>query len=258
MTTFNSIGSSYSKTRRADNRICASLIEFLGLSAGAIIADIGAGSGNYSFALAQLDYKVKAVEPSFVMRSQARKHENLKWYEGYAEDIPLPDNSVDGVVSTLTIHHFSNLEKAFREMARISSCGSIVIFTFDPRAGKETWLTEYFPYIWDEAFEIFPPIEEVAVLLSDSTGLRVETTPFRLPADLKDNFAAAGWRNPHFYLHEDYRSNISSFQLTKKSKVIEGTKKLRAELENGEWRRKYGKVLELQDIDAGYRFLSTR
>ncbi len=58
---FNKIGETYNKTRAADVRIISELIRLLGLQEGATIADIGAGTGNYSFALAKASYKIKAI-----------------------------------------------------------------------------------------------------------------------------------------------------------------------------------------------------
>lgn len=139
MSPFDTIGQTYDDTRQADERIVSLLVEFLTLQPGATIADIGAGTGNYSVALAEEGFGVRAVEPSSVMRSSARRHPRVEWLEGSAENVPLPDASVDGVVSTLAICHFSDPQKAIGEMARISSTGSVVIFTFDTDAGKRTW-----------------------------------------------------------------------------------------------------------------------
>ena len=61
---YNDIGVSYKQTRAADPRIVARLIAYLNLPMGATIADIGAGTGNYGFALAEHGYVILAVEPS--------------------------------------------------------------------------------------------------------------------------------------------------------------------------------------------------
>jgi ubiquinone/menaquinone biosynthesis C-methylase UbiE len=173
MTLFDSIGKTYDSTRQADERIVAQLINLLDLEHGLTIADVGAGTGNYSFALAEVGFKIKAIEPSPVMRSHARQHANVEWIAGCAEDIPLQNDSVAGVVSVLTLCHFSDAERAFREMARILKQGPIVIFTFDPKVGRETWLYEYFPYFWD-AFDPLPAIEDIEEKMMANTGLTTQ------------------------------------------------------------------------------------
>lgn len=53
MTLYNSIGEDYNATRQADERIVAKLISLLDLPTDSTIANIGAGTGNYSNAIAQ-------------------------------------------------------------------------------------------------------------------------------------------------------------------------------------------------------------
>jgi ubiquinone/menaquinone biosynthesis C-methylase UbiE len=254
MTIFDSIGKTYDSTRQADERIVAQLVKLLDLEHGSTIADVGAGTGNYSIALAEAGFEVKAIEPSLTMRSRARRHDDVEWIAGCAEDIPLQNDSVAGVVSVLTVCHFSDPERAFREMARILKQGSIVIFAFDPEAGRETWLYEYFPFFWD-TFGHTPTLEGVAEMMRASTGLPTQVIPFQLPPDLKDNFAAAGWRQPHLYLAEEYRANISSFQLADPARVDQSVKRLSADLAGGRWEELYGDVLHLEHMDAGYCFI---
>ncbi|WP_242054014.1 methyltransferase domain-containing protein [Nostoc sp. FACHB-888] len=116
MPIYNSIGQQYSKTRVTDQRIVNTLVNLLNLPKDSIIADIGAGTGGYSLALANQGFIVNAIEPSVVMQKQAKEHPQIKWFTGYAENLPLPDKSVDGLISILAIHHFVHLEKAFQEM----------------------------------------------------------------------------------------------------------------------------------------------
>jgi hypothetical protein len=54
MTTYNNIGGNYNKTRKADPRITHGIISLLGRPKN---ADIGAGTGNYSYELAKYGYK---------------------------------------------------------------------------------------------------------------------------------------------------------------------------------------------------------
>ncbi|KAF0218958.1 MAG: MerR family transcriptional [Geobacteraceae bacterium] len=251
---FDRIGATYSATRKADVRIVYALERMLAQHRGRIIADIGAGTGNYSCALAERGYVVKAVEPSDAMRRQTGDCPNVEWVGGVAEEIPLDDGSVHGVISTLAIHHFADLKRAFREMARITA-GPIVLFTFDPRAGKETWISDYFPTIWDDAFNVFPPIEDIADLLAVTSGRQVVLEPFMVPHDVTDNFAAAGWRNPHLYLDPKNRANMSPFRLADQDVIAEGVARFAEDLRSGKWERERGDILLLQEIDAGYRFV---
>jgi 16S rRNA A1518/A1519 N6-dimethyltransferase RsmA/KsgA/DIM1 with predicted DNA glycosylase/AP lyase activity len=70
-TTYDVIGESYNKNRTADARILKTIIDLLNLPPGKLIADIGAGTGNYTNALAGSGYRLLAIEPSQIMRKQA-------------------------------------------------------------------------------------------------------------------------------------------------------------------------------------------
>lgn len=123
MPIYDSIGQQYSTTRIPDSRIVNTLVNLLNLPKGNTIANLGAGTGSYSLALAARGFSVCAIEPSLVMQTQALEHPDIKWITGCAEAIPLPDRSVDGLISVLAIHHFSDLEKAICEMHRVVKSG---------------------------------------------------------------------------------------------------------------------------------------
>lgn len=257
MNLFDTIGETYTDTRQADERIVALLVKYLGLGHGSTIADIGAGTGNYSNALAESGFRVIAVEPSSSMQHHSQNHPRVEWREGCAENVPLPDSSVEGVVSTLAVCHFSDVEKAVAEMARITDTGPVVIFTFDRDFGRDTWMYEYFPFFWD-AFDHYPRPDKLARMLSAATGQETDIVPFPLPPDLKDNFAAAAWQNPERYLEERYRGNISSFQKADPIAVSQGIARLAEDLAKGAWKKRHEPVLDLTELDAGYRFVCTK
>ncbi len=83
----------------------------------------------------------------------------------------------------------------------------------------------------------------------------MEVSDFRLPHDLRDKFAAAGWRRPWLYLDGEVRAGISAFALAEQQVVEEGIQRLRRDLRSGAWHARYHPVLTLEDFDAGYRFL---
>jgi SAM-dependent methyltransferase len=188
------------------------------------------------------------------MQKQALEHPQIKWFTGYVENLPLPDKSVDGVVSILAIHHFTHLEKAFQEMQRVTKDGTIVLLTFDIRFAQKIWLYDYFPFLWEDALR-FLPLNEQIKLIQSNTQKRVEVIPFLLPYDLSDLFAAAAWRRPELYLQPEIRAGISSFALANQDLINQGLQLLAADLSNGNWVKQYGDIRNLTEIDLGYRFI---
>lgn len=260
METYDAIGKTYDHTRRADPRIADQLTRLLNLPAGAAVADIGAGTGNYSYELAMHGYEVYAVEPSSVMLEQAKQHPHLHWLQGTAEEIPLAEGAVEGIACTLAVHHFRDLRRSFREMVRVVRTGGpVVLFVSDPRlAPPDLWLTDYFGPIYAQSDRVYPPTGEVIRLLSEATGNDVQTLPFPLPHDLQDRFFASGWRHPEYYLDPLFRAGVSPLANAPAEVVAPLVERLERDLQDGTWLQKYGHVLAWPDCEAGYRFLVGR
>ena len=258
MTLYNSIGGGYNLTRQPDYRIVNLLIDLLDLPINSAIADIGAGTGNYSRAIALQGYQVIAIEPSQVMQSQAQPHSQVSWLTAATEQIPLPNNAVDGAIVMLALHHFQDLDLGISEINRIVGRGNIVIFAFEQHKIPEFWLSDYFPYFINDTLATFPSTKEIAYKISQITHKEVETIPFLLPTDLSDMFAASGWCRPEIYLDERIRNGISSFAKMSSHELKTGLNRLAREIEHGIWRQKYGDLLKLKNYDAGYRIIIAR
>jgi ubiquinone/menaquinone biosynthesis C-methylase UbiE len=258
MSLYDRLGHGYSRTRRADARIVERIITLLALPHGNRIVDVGAGTGNYSNALAEAGYKVVAVEPSAVMRGQAQPHRSVIWRAGFAEAFPLNDGEVNAAICILAFHHFTDHRRALREMRRGAGGGPILLLTFEPRVLQDFWLNDYFPDIRIGDEEMFPPVEAVAAMVENETGLRAAINLFPLPPDLADLFAAAGWARPELYLDPQVRSGISAFAVVDQSRIAVGVERLKADLASGEWFKRYGHLLERKSFDAGYRFVVAR
>jgi SAM-dependent methyltransferase len=251
---YDVIGNNYNINRRADPRIITTLKTLLDLPDGSLIVDIGAGTGNYSNALADLGYRVIAIEPSDVMRKQAKSHKNVTWLAGIAESVPLKNASAVGVIIVLSIHHFSSMRDAAGELHRICPGGPVVIFTYDPRRGKGFWFNDYFPDIYRREFEIFPPIDEVAGLLAGDSW-QVEIQVFPLPCDLTDKNMHSGWGRPEIYFNEQMRLNTSGFAKASKAVVERGLSRLKDDLHTGAWDEKYGYLRKQDSLDTGFVFM---
>jgi ubiquinone/menaquinone biosynthesis C-methylase UbiE len=252
---YNTIGVNYTINRTADHRILASIVELLNLPLGSLIADVGAGTGNYSNALADLGYRIKAVEPSEEMQRQAIPNSNVEWYWGSAESIPLSNNSVDGVIVVLAIHHFSSVQIAAKEIRRICPNGPIVVLTFDPREGEEPWFKNYFPEVYQKDFISFLPINEVADVIAEEDQWEKTIRKFPLPHDLLDRNMYSGWNRPEIYLNHRFRQNVSGLALASQNIVQKGLEGLRNDLETGKWDKEYGYLRNQISFDAGFRFI---
>ncbi len=256
-TIYDLIGKGYSQHRHADPRIVDAIVDLLGIPSGSAIADVGAGTGTYSRALAQRGYSVKAIEPSEVMRSQGDEMDKVEWLSGTAEAIPLPTGSMAAAIGVCSFHHFRDPAAGLAEMARLSRGGSLLLFTFDPREAADFWFAEYFAEIWTAAFSAFPPIAKVSDMVSASTKTKTTIHSFELPHDLVDYFAAAGWCRPEMYLDPSIRSCMSPFAVADPNNLAHGVRVLAKDLESGLWDQKYGQLRSKKTLDVGYRFVKS-
>jgi len=177
---YDSIGKSYAQTRKADLRISKKIQELLALPEGSSIADIGAGTGNYSLELAKKGYHLMAIEPSVQMRLQAMPHKNVTWIDGSAEKIPLKDDVVDGAVIVLAFHHFLDQKESIQEICRLVGSGPIVIFSWDVEKLSHFWLSDYFSGIYPGPKDVAGDVEAAAKNIKNWTGRRCEISEFRL------------------------------------------------------------------------------
>jgi SAM-dependent methyltransferase len=179
----------------------------------------------------------------------------VQWFDGTAEELPIPSDSVEAVICILAAHHFKSLWAAVAEMSRVCATGPIIWLTFDPREANGPWFADHSPTLWEGTASLFPAIGEVCRTVAEFTGRGVGATPFLIPADLEDWFMGAGWRRPEMYLDPHVRAGMSAFSLADAETVDEGLRRLASDLESGEWRAAYGDILERDWVDWGYRLL---
>jgi ubiquinone/menaquinone biosynthesis C-methylase UbiE len=95
----------------------------LDLRPGRTVLDLAAGTGKLTRMLVPSGARVIAVEPLAAMRAVLeREVPQAAALDGFAEAIPLPDESVDAVTVAHAMHWFDR-ERAFREIHRVSRPG---------------------------------------------------------------------------------------------------------------------------------------
>jgi SAM-dependent methyltransferase len=238
---YDSIGKRYIDVRREDPRIAARIRAALGKAR--TVVNIGAGSGSYEPA----DLEVVAVEPSETMIAQ-RPEGAAPVIRAFAEQLPFEDRSFDAAMAVLTDHHWSDQPRGLAEMRRVAR--RVVLFTWDPARVHDMWIVrDYLPSM----ASLIPSGSRLADTLARLGDARAEPVP--IPHDCRDGFLHAYWRRPEAYLDPAVRAGISVFAQLDAKAVKDGINCLRRDLESGEWERRNAELLELEEVDAGYRLL---
>ncbi|MBQ4572432.1 MAG: class I SAM-dependent methyltransferase [Clostridia bacterium] len=108
------------------------------LSLDAKIIEIGAGTGRYSLALAEMGYDVTAVElvphNIEIMKKKVKSHYNIKIYEGNACDLSAFKSETYDIVLLLgPMYHLFNEEdkhKALSEAIRVAKTGGVIYASY--------------------------------------------------------------------------------------------------------------------------------
>ena len=143
---YDTIGTTYTVTRRTEPRIAARIWAALGDAR--TVLNVGAGTGSYE----PPGRDVIAVEPSALMRAQ-RPAGAAPCVAAAAERLPFQDRSFDAAMAVSTIHHWQDPIAGLREMRRVAR--RVVVFAHDSSDTgwrRRFWLTrDYLPEVADSA-----------------------------------------------------------------------------------------------------------
>ena len=247
---YNKIGIEYNETRRADKFLTGRFRQFLSPQKNENYLDAGCGTGNYTCALASDEYQFYGIDPSETMLEKARRRNcNVIWQNGTAENLPFENEFFAGAIASLTIHHWRDLSKAFREISRVlKDAGKFVLFTTLPEQTAGYWLTEYFPKMMKDSVKQLPSFSEIENALT-AANLKIEKTEnYFVRDDLEDLFLYCGKNRPELYLQAEIRRGISSFSnLANKDEVEKGLRRLAEDIESG----KISEVIENHKNEIG-------
>jgi SAM-dependent methyltransferase len=236
---YDTLGVGYTAVRQEDPRLAARIRAALGDARS--VLNVGAGAGAYEPA----DLDVTAVEPSAVMRAQ-RPSGAAPVLDARAEQLPFDDGAFDAAMAILSDHHWDDHARGLAELRRVAR-RRVVLFNAQPHSIADSWLVR--DYLRGFA-GLVPDGYSLEQTLEALGGGRIE--PVAIPHDCRDGFMHAYWRRPHAYLDPRVRAGISVFQLLDPAEVDEMVAKLAADLDSGEWERRNGELLELDELDLGY------
>lgn len=244
-TKYNKKEINYNQTRKADPYLTSQLLKHLNPNKNGLYLDIGCGTGNYTVALQEKGFQCIGIDPSIEMLQKAQsKNQSIQWNIASAEKTNLLQNSIDGIIAFLTIHHWSNLMQAFSELAYVlKPDGKIVIFTSTPTQMKGYWLNHYFPKMMEDSIAQMPTLDLIEKALNFAGINITKTETYSIQPDLKDQFLYCGKQDPELYFDESIRHGISSFSTLANINEIEtGLATLRNDIDSG----------KIQDIIKSY------
>jgi SAM-dependent methyltransferase len=240
---YDTIGATYSVTRRTEPRIAAKVWAALGDAR--TVLNVGAGTGSYE----PPGRDVTAVEPSALMRAQ-RPTNAAPCVAAVAESLPFEDQSFDAAMAFSTVHHWPDPIAGLHEMRRVAR--RVVVFTFDSSDTgwrRRFWLTrDYLPEV--AHFLVGrPSLNEQARAI----GAYVE--PVLIPWDCADGFFEAYWRRPEAYLDDQVRRGVSVWTRVGPEAEQRAVRRLRADLVSGQWAERNRDLLALDTAELGLRLL---
>jgi SAM-dependent methyltransferase len=237
---YDTIGATYTVTRRTEPRIAARI--WAALSDARTILNVGAGTGSYE----PPGRHVLAVEPSALMRSQ-RLPDAAPCLAGSAENLPFDDQSFDAAMAFSTVHHWQDPIAGLREMRRVAR--RVVVFTVDGSDPGQFWLTrDYLPEFAD--LDIGRPS-----LTGQARAIGARMEPVLIPWDCADGFFEAYWRRPEAYLDENVRRGISVWARVGPDIEQSAVHSLRNDLASGRWAERNRDLVDLDAAELGARLL---
>ncbi|MDJ0869339.1 MAG: class I SAM-dependent methyltransferase [Myxococcota bacterium] len=125
-----------------EERIKRPLIEQAGVRSGQRVLDVGCGTGSLTLLIKRLHRgaEVAGLDPDpkaldLARRKAAHAGLEIEFQQGYGDEMPFPDGSVDRVFSSLMFHHLEGAQKAgmLREIRRVLKPeGSLHLLDFGP------------------------------------------------------------------------------------------------------------------------------
>ena len=146
---YDQLAADYARHRHVQPALLAALLDGAQLTATAVAAEIGCGTGNYIGAVqAAVGCACWGVEPSAGMLATARvRWPQIRFVHAPAETLDLPPASVDFIFSVDVIHHVGDVAAYFRAAHHALRPGGRICTATDAPAmiARRRPLAVYFP-----------------------------------------------------------------------------------------------------------------
>ena len=137
---FGSVAQAYDRARASYPRASVEwVLELGGTRAGLRVLDLGAGTGRLSAVLLEMGIEVVAVEPDDAMRALIPV--GAQALSGTAEQVPLPNASVDAVMVGQAWHWFDH-EQALAQVRRVLRPGGVLGLLWNLFDDRVPWVAK--------------------------------------------------------------------------------------------------------------------
>jgi SAM-dependent methyltransferase len=171
---------------RWSRRLAPLFVAFAGIDEADSVLDVGCGTGNLSFCLAE-NSGIRAVRgvdisPAYVAHASRKNHDaRVAFWIGDACALPFPDDAFDHALSMLVLQFVPHPERAVHEMRRVTRPGgTVAAATWDTGGGLMAYRL-----IFDTAAALLPCGGNVL-------RTRAYGRPLRRPGELAHAWREAG------------------------------------------------------------------
>ena len=189
-----------------DRRWRAFAARYLALGTGQLGLDLGVGTADLSIAVIRrsgpgtrmigLDITPEMLAIGRAKVARLGLQDQIELRQGDAEQIDLPDNSVDGCCSAFTVRNLADIRQGFREMLRVVRPGGrVVCLEISHPPGKV--FGSLFHFYFYRLAPLFGSI--IGKAFEEYNYLPNSLTTFPDAFALKELMEEAGWRDVRFY-----------------------------------------------------------
>jgi ubiquinone/menaquinone biosynthesis C-methylase UbiE len=224
---YNHTSQVYDKTRSADGvEIIRSALAENKLPLGKqILVDAGCGTGLFAAAMVNHVQRIEAVDlnPGMLAKAQEKmvseeKSGRINFHQSSIDALPLPDESVDAVMTNQVLHHLPDDEssswpkhrKVFQEFSRVLKPGGILIVNSSSHQQLEQgfWYFRFIPKALQAVKEKHVDLDMLSELLQRSGFTNIHhKVPLKVVLQSEALFNAEGPLDP------DWRSGDSTWSL---------------------------------------------
>ena len=228
---YREIASGYDDSRCVEPAIIDSLVAGLQSLGAKSVLEIGAGTGNYTRALAKSGLSVIAIDRSAAMAAIGAQKAHAHWILADGDLLPFGKRSIDAVTGVNVLHHLPALEAALSEFRRVARAGAVLQAVIRENL-KTLWYRHYFPEIDDVLLPLHPTLGGLITAMFRAGFCRVATAKVFYSSRCDLTFEAARTQ-PRLLFDPAFRFSTSGFRRMTNARIVLGLAALERDLASG-------------------------